>query len=266
MNTKKCLFCGQEFTPRNNRQMYCDRDHYRQCPSCGLIYLEKYSENLKKPPRLCSSNCRIKHMIPDYIEHDIILDAANFVIVDSTTPRQKYDNLHISQHYHRIGINCVHVFPGDNIDRIIKQQDVVSVQDASEFKVYKLNLDYAAEFLVTNDIVKYYKNTALAIGLVKDYEIYQVMTFASPRYDRKFDYEIIRCCNKLGYVIDDGLDLLSSTASLQFGITNCIAYQDRSKCFAASKLQRIGMKLHHTNPPHKRSSGVYDCGTYVLVF
>lgn len=58
--TKKCAFCGKEFTPKSNNQKYCKGPHYRKCPVCGKEYLEDNVENLKRPPVACSYECRSK--------------------------------------------------------------------------------------------------------------------------------------------------------------------------------------------------------------
>lgn len=54
-----CKFCGKPFIPSSNRQYYCKRIHTRICPVCGKAYIEDNIENLKRPPRACSNECRI---------------------------------------------------------------------------------------------------------------------------------------------------------------------------------------------------------------
>ena len=58
--TKRCEFCGKEFTPKSNNQRYCKGPHYRTCPVCGKEYLEDNVENLKRHPVACSYECRAK--------------------------------------------------------------------------------------------------------------------------------------------------------------------------------------------------------------
>lgn len=266
ISIKQCSFCGQDFVPTSNRQKYCTREHWRTCPSCGKIYLEKFSENLSKPPRLCHPTCSVEHRLVETPEFHILEKIHDIVIIDSTTCRSKYDNLNISKKLYQEGLRCIHIFPEDDVDRIISKFDVSQNIDVSEFKVYKLNHDYVEEFLETNDIVPFYKSTSVALGLVRNYEIYQVMTFASPRYSKKHEYELIRCCTRLHTCIPGGLDLLSSEASINLGITSCIAYQDLSKQISPKPFLDIGMNLDHQNTPRFRPSGIYDCGTNVFTF
>lgn len=232
------------------------------------MYLERYTENLSKPPRLCSPNCCQKHKDYTLPEFNILFDLGDTVIVDSTKRREKYDNFNISKYFDSKGIRCIHVFPHDNADKILESVSDIQMYDAAEFQVYKLNLDYVQEFLELNDTTSYYKSTSLALGLIKDNEIYQIMTFASPRYKKhEFDYEIIRVCSKLHTKIAGGLDLLSSTASLKLEISSCIYYQDLSKNFYTEDFTNIGMRLDHINVPRLRSNdSVFDCGTAVMMF
>lgn len=60
MKEKICKFCGKSFIPNSNRQSYCKRIHYRNCPVCGKQYIEDNVDNLKKPPVACSYECRKK--------------------------------------------------------------------------------------------------------------------------------------------------------------------------------------------------------------
>lgn len=57
---KECKFCGKLFTPRSNRQVYCDGPHYQVCPVCGKQKLITNNELLKYPPSACSYACRVK--------------------------------------------------------------------------------------------------------------------------------------------------------------------------------------------------------------
>lgn len=265
MMYKKCLFCGEDFIPTSNHQKYCTRDHWRSCPSCGKMYLEKFPENLSKPARLCSPRCSSAKQ-RDFPVFSEIARVGDHVIVDSTVSREKYDNLTISKWFHSQGLQCVHLFPGESADKLISWCDESTVYDASCFQTYKLNLKYAEEFIEKNDIVKFHKNTSVAIGLVKDYEIYQVLCFSSPRYDKRFNYEISHFCTKQGCKIVGGLDSLTSSASLLLGVTDCICYVDLSKIFDPSKFLLCGLHIDHVNVPRLRSSSVYDCGTQTLMF
>jgi len=263
---KICRFCGKQFIPRSNRQLYCDREHRRICPSCGSVYIEKYPENLSKPPRKCCSYCGIQPKTLSLPQFETIDQVGRSILIQSNVSRGRYENLRISQHLFSRDLNPVHVFPSDNLDKLVKWCEITKKLDSAELTVYKLNLDYAREFLEENDIVPFYKHTSSALGLVNESKIYQIMTFSKPRYNKIYDYEIIRCCTRNGFQVKGGVDKLSSAASMYLGIFNCITYQDLSKQFNYHYYEQIGMNLHHINRPRIRCGKIFDCGTAVLDF
>lgn len=263
MIERVCKFCGKLFIPRSNRQIYCDNEHIRQCPRCGKFYVERCHDNLSKPAKFCSRHC-MNREFPNDVK--VLYSNEKYVIVDSKLTRDKYDNLSISNKFESEGKICIHYFPDDNIERLIQMTEIKHELDANECSVYKLNTDVTSEFLLENDIVPYYRPTILSLGLVKENQLYQVITFCIPKYTKKYDYEIKRVCTRTGYDVKGGLDKLSTSASVCFDIHSCITYVDKSKNFCPRMFESIGMNLHHSNAPKKRSSGIFDCGTEVYVF
>lgn len=55
LEPRKCLLCGEMFTPTSLHQLYCTKDHYRPCPICGkpVKVREAYAD-----PICCSSECQ----------------------------------------------------------------------------------------------------------------------------------------------------------------------------------------------------------------
>lgn len=51
---KICKECGKEFIPRTGVQTFCDREHYRPCPVCGV---EVLNTRLYEPAKCCSRKC-----------------------------------------------------------------------------------------------------------------------------------------------------------------------------------------------------------------
>lgn len=58
LNTRKCAYCGKEFQPKSNRNIYCKGPHYMNCPVCNKQYLVTNNDKLKNPPTACSYQCR----------------------------------------------------------------------------------------------------------------------------------------------------------------------------------------------------------------
>ena len=192
------------------------------------------------------------------------------------------------------GYRCIHVWDWDDWSKVVGAYFPKVKVKASEFNVYRLNVDACNEFLDKNDLRGRCRGQVLCIGLVKDDEIYQVITFGKSKFNKEYPMQIYRMATRLGYEIEGGYDLLSHEASRLFGIDRVIAYCDLSKS-DGSIHESIGMTLLRTNPPAKiwskgteyihdslvRSSQtsysesslldagylpIYDCGHRVYVF
>ena len=246
---KRCQLCGKMFETSSNAQKICKDKHTLRCIICGEPFdvIRKYNI-----PKTCSKECQMKAMImnrqkkkcPD---HSIIQWHSDCVITDSTSSRNKYDNRDISDFYSDQNITAYHIFPWDNKDMISKMIAPHTVISADDCTVYKLNLSATNDFLNKNCYLGSCRGQLLCLGLVKDNEIYQVMTFGNPTYDKSHSIQIYRMCTKLGYKVDSGYDKLSHVAS-EFGIYNIIAYCDYAKS-NGSEYESIGMKFVRKSPP-----------------
>lgn len=212
----------------------------------------------------------------------------------SSTGVDKYYHRNKSFLAHKYGYQCIHIFDWDNEELIIEQIKPKIELDAHDFQVYKLTTFATNEFLNQNWYQGGHRGQLLCLGLVKDDQIYQVMTFGRPTYSNNHCVQLYRMCTRKGYTIKEGYDILSKSAT-EFGVFEIIAYSDIAKSTGAD-LEGIGMTRIRTTPPRKiwskgkeyinsslvgsskcnyksddelLSNGwlpVYDCGQYVYEF
>ena len=74
------------------------------------------------------------------------------------------------------------------------------------------------------------------------------MSFGKPRFTDKYEWEIIRECSKLGYIIIGGKEKLWKYFLRKFNPNNCISYCDFSK-FTGNSYLKLGFKLKQLNKP-----------------
>ena len=86
------------------------------------------------------------------------------------------------------------------------------------------------------------------LGLSYKDELIQVMSFGSPRFTSDYEYEIIRECSKLGYIIIGGKERLWKYFIKNFSPKNCISYCDFSK-FTGESYLKLGFKKERLNKP-----------------
>lgn len=148
------------------------------------------------------------------------------------------------------GYHCIHVFDWDDWDKVI---DIVAPKEtvyARQCKIYKLKNKVAEEFLNNYHLQGSVSKQVLCLGLVKDDELIQVMTFGTPRYTTKYYSELLRLCTKPGLAVVGGAERLFKFATRDLGIDEIISYCDISK-FKGDVYERIGMKFQKYTEPQE---------------
>ena len=145
---------------------------------------------------------------------------------------------------------CIHVFDWDRWDDIIDLVRPTQSVYARQCKIFRLKDKVAKEFIKENHIQGSCRGQMFFLGLVKDDQIYQVMSFGKPRYNKKYSIEILRMCTKRGYRVVGGASRLFKFATENYGFNDIISYCDRSK-FNGSVYTKMGMKLSKITPPQE---------------
>lgn len=146
------------------------------------------------------------------------------------------------------GFNCIHVWDWDNIQAIIdllldKKKIYARTCDIKEITKKK-----ADEFINKNHIQKTVKGQTVRIALIKDNEILQVMTFGKPRYNKNYQYELIRLCSKSGVNVIGGASKLFNYFIKKYNPESIISYCDKSK-FDGKIYDNLKMKLINESSP-----------------
>lgn len=203
------------------------------------------------------------HMI-DSFSYDICLEDQKILIdIDHTCKNSTYgneDNGHtvVSADYHlkktklanAYGYRVIHIFDWDNKDKIIQSLMPKKRVYARQCSIYMLKPSVARQFTAKYHLQGSCRGQACCLGLVKDDELLEVMTFGNPRYNKKYDYELLRLCTKFGYEVIGGASKLFSFATKYFEISNIISYCDYSK-FNGLVYSRMGMTLSKITPPQE---------------
>ena len=73
------------------------------------------------------------------------------------------------------------------------------------------------------------------------------MTFGKPRYNKNYEYELLRLCTKFGYYVIGGANKLFKYFIKNYSPTSIISYCDLSK-FSGDVYSKLGMKLKRVSP------------------
>lgn len=135
---------------------------------------------------------------------------------------------------------CVHIFDWDDIDKIIyiyfidkkiiyARNCVIKLVDNKE------KAEFLNKYHLQNDA-----KSKINIGLYYNEELVSLMTFDKPRYNKKYDYELIRYCSK--YKIIGGAKKLFKYFLNNYQPNSIVSYCDRSK-FNGETYEKLNFSL-----------------------
>lgn len=103
-------------------------------------------------------------------------------------------------------------------------------------------------------------NSSVNIGLYDTtHELISCISFSKPKFDKKYDYEITRFCNKLNYNIVGGFSKIVRNFISKMRPTNILAYTDRNIWDGGVYIKNKFNKISTTNPNYAYfKAGYYD--------
>lgn len=140
----------------------------------------------------------------------------------------------ISKTYHRdksraakqSGFRCIHIFDWDDVNKIISLLKKRKRIYARQCEVCEISKEDAVKFLNEYHLQGYAKDS-IRLGLKHSNELVAVMTFGKPRYNKNFEYELVRFCSK-DFVVG-GAEKLFKYFKAKYNPTSVISYCDASK-------------------------------------
>lgn len=164
----------------------------------------------------------------------------------------------ISKYYHRDksqlaidhGYRCIHVWDWDDWDKIIdlvKDKTRIYARNCRLFKIYP---KVANEFLAANHLQGSCRGQLICFGLLYNNELVQVITFGKPRYDKKYDVELLRLCTRSDIQVVGGASKLFKFAMQYIDPESVISYCDISK-FNGDVYEKLDMQKIRQSPPQE---------------
>ena len=266
---KKCEFCGETFIPRANRQRYCKRKHYMNCPICGKQYEVTNNDNLRRPPVACSYACRVARTKQTCLEKygttapgnapEVIAKIRASWNSKSDDELKRITNKQIATMQKQYGVSNARYLQTE-IAELIKYEKVAPKYKISnsDMHVFKLNTDVMLNWIKSNS-PKHIEDVVCGYGLVKDDTIYQVIGLkVSNNCDEKVE---IGCMLTLKeYEIIEGYDKLFRFITRDMEFRSVIAHVDNLYDDLDSYLG-LGFQIRSTVPAryyHEYKGNVYS--------
>lgn len=106
-----------------------------------------------------------------------------------------------------------------------------------------------------------YRRSSVCYGLYYNDELVQLMSFCRPRYNRNYEWELLRLCTKYGCTVTGGANRLLKFFVKQHAPKSIISYCDLSK-FTGKVYEDLGFKLVKRNQPSAIWYNQENCRTF----
>lgn len=159
-------------------------------------------------------------------------------------------HLNKSELAEQAGYRCIHVFDWDNslaIVSLLRPKDRVY---ARKCQLNQIDQRTADIFTQKYHLQGKCKGQILVYGLYYKGELIQMMSFGKPRYNKNYDFELLRLCTKYQAEVVGGASRLFAQFKRDNPTASVLSYCDRSK-FSGSVYTKLGMNLKNVSPPAK---------------
>lgn len=146
------------------------------------------------------------------------------------------------------GYRCIHVFDWEDQNKIINSLSPRKSVPARKCTVKNISVEPVDDFLNRYHFQDTCKGQIVRLGLYYQGELVEVMTFGKPRYNKQYQWELLRLCTKSDVCVVGGAERLYRYFLLHYNPTSIISYCDMSK-FNGDVYTRLGMTLLKTTNP-----------------
>lgn len=146
------------------------------------------------------------------------------------------------------GSRLVVVWDWENLGNITQLFILKNKKRASSYAVKELPKEVVKDFLNSYHLQGMCRNTAICLGLVDEQQkIFDVMTFGKPRYNKNYEWELLRLCTKEDYVIYGGAQKLFNYFVVTYEPHSIVSYCDCSK-FSGTVYTALSFKQFNSTP------------------
>lgn len=154
------------------------------------------------------------------------------------------------QHANNNGYKCIEIFDWDSPEKISYIFSKKEIIYARNCEVREIDKKVCNEFLENYHLQGKSYGNKINMGLFHNSELIQIMSFGEPRYNKNYEWELLRLCSHKDFKIVGGASKI-----LKYFENNCtpkslISYCDLSK-FNGEVYKKLGFTHLKNNPPSK---------------
>lgn len=159
------------------------------------------------------------------------------------------------------GYQCIHVFDWDDWDKVIKLLLPKQTLYARKLELREVQQLEANRFLKEHHLQGGAKLQTVCLGLFQGQELMEVMTFGKPRFNRNYQWELIRLCTRSGYCVVGGAERLFKAFIKLQQPDSIISYCDDAK-FNGNVYTRLGF-IHQSTGAISKHWFNPETGTHI---
>ena len=200
----------------------------------------KYSYDLQKDNTLIEID-------PTYTHNNLL------TTYYGSMPRNKLYHYNKSMIAKEAGYECIHIFDWDDENKIKYMFQDKKILYARNLKIKNVLIEDCDIFLDNYHLQNTCKNQEIRLGLYQDAILIEIMTFGTPRYNKNYEWELLRLCTHKDYKVVGGAEKLFKEFLNRYEPNSIISYCDFSK-FTGSVYERLGFKQEGNAKPSKHWS------------
>ena len=108
-----------------------------------------------------------------------------------------YDKSHLAEEN---GYQCIHIFDWDDVDKIIRLLQDRETIYARKCEIREVSMNNTAVFLNQYHLQGSCKGQSARLGLYYNNELVSLMTFGKPRYNKNYEWELLRYCSSYNVI------------------------------------------------------------------
>ncbi len=165
-----------------------------------------------------------------------------------TNPKQHNYHLNKSNIAQENGYFCIHIFDWDDKHKIINMFIKKQKLYARNCEIKEVKKKECDDFLNLYHLQNTCNGQKIRYGLYYNDQLVEVMTFGKPRYNKNYEWELLRLCSHKDYKIVGGSERLFKHFLREQNPQSIISYCDNSK-FSGDVYERLGMELINISNP-----------------
>ena len=154
------------------------------------------------------------------------------------------------------GYRCIHIWDWDDEDKLLEMLKEKKTLYARNLIIGKVSKKDTTSFLEKYHLQNSCNGQEICLGLYKNSELIEIMTFGKPRYNKHYEWELLRLCTKSEYKAVGGAEKLFKYFIKQYNPKSIISYCDNSK-FSGNVYLKLGMKLKTFGQPSKHWFNIF---------